>query len=97
MEPMLIVVAVVIGGIAALISGAIARRAGIFWGAALPALVIAFTVYSANMKVPHHEGAMGHGILVLFILMPLSAVTVLGWAVGLGLRHTDRRRQSSDR
>jgi hypothetical protein len=48
------------------------------------------------MKV-HPEGAMGQGMLVIFILMPLSVVMVLGWAVGLWLRHADRRRQSAGR
>jgi hypothetical protein len=96
MEPLLIVGAIVIGGLAAVISGAIARHAGIVWGAALPVLMVGFTVYSASMKV-HPEGAMGQGMLVIFILLPLSVVTVLGWAVGLWQRYSDARRRSAGR
>jgi hypothetical protein len=92
MEPMLIIAALVVGGIAAFGSGLIARRRGPLWGAVIPGLVIAFTLYSANMKV-HPEGGMGQGMLVVFILWPLSAVTTLGWVVGLVQRQNDRRRQ----
>ncbi|MCU0826471.1 MAG: hypothetical protein MUE52_03485 [Tabrizicola sp.] len=96
MEPMLIVAAIGIGAVAATISGALARRTGFLAGAILPALMIGFTVYSNGMTV-HPEGRMGQGMLVVFILIPLSVVITLGWAVGLWLRTADKRRQTDDR
>ena len=91
-----IVVAILIGGVVAFICGAIARRYGMFPGAVLPALMIGFTVYSANVKV-HPEGGMGQGMLVFFILIPLCIVMILGWGLGLWLRYSDARRRQSDR
>jgi hypothetical protein len=92
----LIVFVILFGGIMAFASGAIARRYGIFLGAVLPALMIGFTVLSANTKV-HPEGSIGQGALVLFVLMPLCVGTILGWGLGLWLRYSEARRRQAGR
>ncbi|MGL4236423.1 hypothetical protein [Tabrizicola sp.] len=81
---------IVIGMVVTVLAGVLSRYLGAIWGLALPVFIVVYTIAAANMEV-HPEGRMGQGMLVMFILLPYCAATLIGYGVGLLIRRRSMR------
>ena len=72
------------------ITGLLARYFGPWVGFAIPALTVAIALISGSQTV-HAEAAMGHGLEVMYIWLPLVGMSVFGCVIGLLSRRGQRR------
>jgi Na+/melibiose symporter-like transporter len=88
------VVPVLLGGGAILLAGlafALARRFGWGIGLLLPGLALAGAMIRQSMPLGHAEEAMGRGIEIFVLWLPLVVLTLVGAGLGLWLRRKARR------
>jgi hypothetical protein len=62
---------------------AVARKFGLLPGLVLPGAMVGITLAVSGAPLGHAEEAMGRGLAVLFLWLPLTVVTVLAAAVGM--------------
>lgn len=72
--------------VAGVVAWAMARHGGLWVGLAVPALALG-AVLSLTLRPVHAEAVMGAGLEMMFLWMPLVALTVLGCVLGLIARY----------
>jgi hypothetical protein len=88
------VVPLLLGGGAVLLAGlafALARRFGTVVGLILPGLALTGAMIRQSMPLGHAEEAMGRGIEMFVLWLPLVVLTLVGAGLGLWLRRKARR------
>jgi hypothetical protein len=83
MMPVVLVAGVLAAAVAAFV---LARRFGAPIGLALPVLVGAGALWRGAMPLSHAEEAMGRGIEMFVIWLPLMALTFVGAGLGFFTR-----------
>jgi Na+/melibiose symporter-like transporter len=77
----------VAGGLAATFGAfQFARRFGLWAGLVIPGLAAAGWVYRSSMPLGHAEEAMGRGIEMVVLWLPLVALTAIAALIGLAVR-----------
>lgn len=86
----------ILSGVGLLAAGAmawiVARRFGLLGGLVLPVVAAGLALWASGRPMGHPEEAMGHGLAMLFLWLPLVVLTLAGAGLGLIARRRAARR-----